>query len=88
MALLLRASSLSAIFLATVILIALGIGFRSSHDTEFTIGSPSEAARSRETDGNTRALVMWSTNFPPLAGILNVGYYTHTVAIPIVRQNN
>ena len=51
------------------------------------MGSTSEAVGSLLSDGNTRVLVMVSANFPPLAGILNVGYYTHSVAIPIVRQN-
>ena len=31
---------------------------------------------------------MWSTNFAPLAGILNVSYYLHTAAVPVVRQTN
>jgi len=38
-------------------------------------------------DNNYRTLVLFNSNFGPLAGILCAGYYLHTCALPIIRSS-
>ena len=35
----------------------------------------------------TRILYLFNTNFSPLAGQLGIGYFLHTVSIPIIKNN-
>ena len=72
----------------TFLLVIVGVGFWSFTDTVFELGSAGAAAASLASDDNTRVLSMWGANFAPLAGVLNVSYYLHTAAVPVIRATN
>lgn len=84
----LRFSSISAAFVFAFLLVIVAVGVQSFQDTVFELGSLSAAAGSLASDDSTRVLVVWGTNFAPLAGILNVSYYLHTAAVPVIRATN
>ena len=72
----------------TFLLVIVGVGVWSFTDTVFKMGSASAAAASLASDDNTRVLSMWGANFAPLAGVLNMSYYLHTAAVPVIRTTN
>jgi hypothetical protein len=79
-----RISSFGVVFVIFLMLYIITTGIISLSDTTFQFGTTAE---SNLTDWNesVRTLVLFNTNFSPLAGILCTGYFLHTCSLPIIR---
>lgn len=62
------------------------VGIYSLTNTNFIVEPPSVPVI-MDKDDNTRVLYLFNTNFSPLAGQLGIGYFLHTVSIPIIKNN-
>lgn len=71
----------------TLLIFITSVGVMGLTNTEYQFGT---AAQAMETDWSqqdtARTLVLFNTNFSPIAGILCAGYFLHTVSVPIMRS--
>lgn len=80
-----RIGSFGIIFVMFLMLFIVTMGVLALLDTDFTLGTTAEA---NETNwaSTDRTLVLFNTNFSPLAGILCTGYFLHPCSLPILRS--
>lgn len=78
--------SFGSIFIISLILFIIGFGFYALASTKFEIISASEDPIVDFTS-DTRYLRLFNTDFSPLAGLLGIGYFLHTVSLPIIKNN-
>jgi hypothetical protein len=81
-----RLMTYGSAFIIALILFIIGFGFYGVATTKFEIIGPSEPY-SFNPDNNIRNLKLFNGDFSPLAGALGIGYFLHTVSLPIVRNN-
>lgn len=73
-------------FIITLMMLNVLIGIYGFTNTEYQILPPSNQSKPN-VDDNLRFLYLFNTNFSPLAGQLGIGYFLHTVAVPIIKNN-
>lgn len=82
-----RLGSMGSIFVSMFIIGIICLAGYSFATTDYQIGTTEE---NRVTNWraplSTRTIVLFTANFSPLASILNVGFYLHTCAVPIMRN--
>lgn len=78
--------SFGSIFIISLILFIIGFGFYAIATTNFDMLTPSEKVNIDFTS-DTRYLRLFNTDFSPLAGLLGIGYFLHTVSLPIIKNN-
>lgn len=68
------------------ILAIVGLGVYAYKTTEYQIGNTDEnrATLWQQLLG-VRTIVLFTANFAPIASIMNVGYFLHPCAVPILR---
>ena len=78
--------SYGTFFIVTLMLFIVGVGFYSLANTHFHVTSSSIPTT---YDGNSldRNIHLFNTDFSPLAGLLGIGYFLHTVSLPIIKNN-
>jgi amino acid permease len=81
-----RIGSLGVVFIMGFVLYIVYNFFYAVDTTTYSLGT---ATQSDATDWSlpNRTLVMFNSNFGPLAGILCAGYYLHTCALPLLRSS-
>jgi len=85
MGIFMKVGSIGVIFVFMLIFFIMYTGIVSFSTTEFMIGPP-EATKDTDWDLPVRTLVLMTPNVGPLAGIFGLGYFLHTVSLPIVRS--
>jgi hypothetical protein len=73
-------------FIMTLMFFIVAVGIYSLTNTDFSILGPGEPMNVN-IDDDHRYLYLFNTNFSPLAGQLGIGYFLHTVSLPITRNN-
>jgi hypothetical protein len=81
-----RIGSFGVIFIMGFVIYIIYNFFYAIETTSFVLGTEAESNDTIWTD-STRTLVMFNSNFGPLAGILCAGYYLHTCALPLIRSS-
>jgi len=81
-----RIGSFGVIFVIFLMLFIIVVGVIALDDTTFTLGSMEES-NATNWAGPDRTLVLFNSDFSPLAGILCAGYFLHTCSLPIVRSS-
>lgn len=83
-----RLGSLGAIFVSMLVIFILILGIYGFFTTDYQIGNTAQNKATLWANlHGVRTIVLFNTNFSPLAGILCTGYYLHTVSMPILRQS-
>jgi len=80
-----RIGSFGIVFVVMIMLFIIGVGILALTNTSFEFGSY-KTSQLTDWDTDTRTLVLFYTNFSPLAGILCTGYFLHTCSLPILRS--
>ena len=78
--------SYGVIFLVLLMSFMVAMGFIAMGNTTFVVGSAADSDQT-QWDSSMRTLVLFNTNFSPLAGILCAGYFLHTGSLSIVRAS-
>lgn len=80
--------SYGTFFIVALILFIVGYGIYGFSNTDYVI-LPTHSKNNDYADPNntTRYIYLFNSNFSTLAGMLGIGYFLHTVSIPIVRNN-
>ena len=81
-----KIGSIGVIFIMLVLISIVSVGIVAFTNTDFSIGTAAEEAATN-WDDTMRTLVMFNSNFAPLAGTLCTGYFLHTIAQPVLRQS-
>lgn len=81
-----RIGSFGVIFILLFVFYIIFNYIYATSNTTFEFGS---MVQSDATDwtAQTRTVVLFNSNFGPLAGILCAGYYLHTCALPLIRSS-
>lgn len=74
-------------FIMILIILNVGVGFYGLITTTFEVQSPSYIPIYTENFVEYRNIYLFNTNFSPLAGQLGIGYFLHTVSLPIIKNN-
>lgn len=82
-----RLMSYGSAFIMALIVFIIGFGFYGIATTHYEIKSPGEDILPYTKDDDTRYIKLFNSDFSPLAGALGIGYFLHTVSLPIVRNN-
>ena len=84
-----RLMSYGSAFIIALIVFIIGFGFYGIATTDYQIVSAGTviAPYTNDPSDKTRYLKLFNTDFSPLAGALGIGYFLHTVSLPIVRNN-
>ena len=80
-----RLVSFGSIFIISLILFIIGFGFYAFSNTDFVFVNSD--VQPDFTPGDPRQLRLFNTDFSPLAGTLGIGYFLHTVSLPIIKNN-
>jgi hypothetical protein len=81
-----RLMTYGSAFIIALILFIIGFGFYGVATTKYEIIPPADPY-TFNPDNNIRNLKLFNADFSPLAGALGIGYFLHTVSLPIVRNN-
>lgn len=81
-----RLMTYGSAFIMALIVFIIGFGFYGIASTHYELIPPSEPYVVDPTN-NIRDLKLFNSDFSPLAGALGIGYFLHTVSLPIVRNN-
>jgi len=76
--------SFGAAFIIALILIFAALGLYGLSTTSYEF---SNAPVEEEWDSNLRHLSLVTSNFQPLLGMMCIGFFLHTVSIPIIKNN-
>ena len=83
--------SYGAVSIVVISFYVISMGLYSMSNTNYElVWFPKESDKVydfAQLDTNMRKLMMFNTNFTPLAGMLGIGYFLHPVSIPIMRGN-
>jgi hypothetical protein len=78
--------SFGAIFVTMLLIFIISIGIVSLTNTNYQFGSDYDNNQTKWDDPEAvRTIILFNTNFSPLAGILGYGYYLHTCAPVFTR---
>jgi len=78
--------SFGAIFVTMLLIFIISIGIVSLTNTNYQLGSDYDNNQTKWDDPEAvRTIILFNTNFSPLAGILGYGYYLHTCAPVFTR---
>lgn len=80
--------SYGSYFIMGLMVFIVGVGFYGFSNTTYeikTFDHPEIIYDNKESD--VRFLNLFSSNFSPLAGQLGIGYFLHTVSLPIIKNN-
>ena len=80
-----RLISFGSIFIIAIILFIVGFGFYSFTNTHFVFVTP-DVKPDFDPD-NPRQIRLYNIDFSPLAGTLGIGYFLHTLSLPIIKNN-
>lgn len=80
-----KITSYGSFFIISLILFIVGIGFYGFSNTKYEILSTHTKNNVYDSSTDVRYLYLINTNFSNLAGMLGIGYFLHTVSIPIIR---
>ena len=78
--------SYGSAFIIALIIFIVTFGFYGLATTNYRMADATEVIPTIEESG-FRYLKLFATNFSPLAGNLSIGYFFHTISLPIVRNN-
>lgn len=81
-----RLMSYGSAFIMALIAFIIGFGFYGIATTHYEIAPPGKIDPYTPAD-DTRYIQLFNSDFSPLAGALGIGYFLHTVSLPIVRNN-
>ena len=81
----LKVGSFGVIFVFMLIIFIIMTGIIAMTNTEFMVGSAEDSMDTDWSEG-LRTLTLYNSNFSPLAGILGLGYFLHTICIPMSRS--
>jgi hypothetical protein len=82
-----RLMSYGSAFIIALILFIIGFGFYGVATTDYVVVGSSYHIDPYTEESKERYLKLFYTDFSPLAGALGIGYFLHTVSLPIVRNN-
>ena len=76
-------------FIMALIVFIIGFGFYGIGTTHYVVLPASEPVPClTSTDSSQHGYIkLFNSDFSPLAGALGIGYFLHTVSLPIVRNN-
>jgi len=81
-------NSYGVIFVVTIILGIISVGFYSLSNTEYTFRI--NTYNSHYDSGNSSYIAyinLASSSFPPLMGLLGGGFYFHNISLPVIRNS-
>ena len=84
-----RLGSLGAIFVTMFVIGIVVLGIFSWYNTEYQIGTTEDNQLTKWDLKNLqgiRTVVLFTANFAPLASLLNIGFFLHTMAVPILKH--
>ena len=84
-----RLGSLGSLFVSIFLLGIIGLAAYSYVTTDYRIGTTAQNKNTqwaKDAIDGVRTVTLFTANFSPLASLLNVGYYLHTCAVPILRN--
>jgi len=81
-----KVGSFGVIFIIFLIIFIVATGFIAINSTDFKTGTMEES-NDVNWANNERILVLFNSNFSPLAGILCAGYFLHSYSVPILRSS-
>ena len=79
-----RLGSLGAIFVTMFVIGIVVLGIFSWYNTEYQIGTTEDNQLTKWDLKNLqgiRTVVLFTANFAPLASLLNIGFFLHTMAV-------
>lgn len=82
-----KIASYGTFFIITLIVFIIGVGIYGFTNTDYVVLGTHTQDNDFESGDNTRYVYMINKNFSSLAGMLGIGYFLHTVSVPIVRNN-
>jgi hypothetical protein len=82
-----RLMSYGSAFIMALIVFIIGFGFYGFGTTHYEIMPAGEDIPPYTPLDDTRYIKLFNSDFSPLAGALGIGYFLHTVSLPIVRNN-
>ena len=82
-----RLMSFGSAFIIALIVFIVAFGFYGMATTTYKLAGPTDVIPPYTEDSKERYLKLFNTDFSPLAGNLGIGYFLHTVSLPIVRNN-
>jgi hypothetical protein len=68
-------------------LFIIGFGIYGFASSSYQVVPPSVVVQPPTSDTDVRSIKAFNADFSPLAGALGIGYFLHTVSLPIVRNN-
>jgi len=81
-----RIGSLGVIFIMLFVVYIIYSFIYAEKTTQFSFGTEAQSDDTNWLDPD-RTLVLFNSNFGPLAGILCAGYYLHTCSLPLIRSS-
>jgi hypothetical protein len=82
-----RLMSYGSAFIIALILFIITFGFYGLGTTHYQIMPADKEIPPYTPLDDTRYIKLFNSDFSPLAGALGIGYFLHTVSLPIVRNN-
>ena len=84
-----RLMTYGSAFIIALVLFIIGFGFYGIGTTNYEVLPTSEPVPciTRTDSGQHGYIKLFNADFSPLAGALGIGYFLHTVSLPIVRNN-
>lgn len=82
-----RLMSYGSAFIMALIVFIIGFGFYGIASTHYEIMPSGDVIPPYTPEDDTRYIKLFNSDFSPLAGALGIGYFLHTVSLPIVRNN-
>lgn len=82
-----RLMSYGSAFIISLIVFIIAFGFYGIGTTKYEIVSPGTVIEPYTDKTPFRDIKLFNSDFSPLAGSLGIGYFLHTVSLPIVRNN-
>jgi len=82
-----RLMTYGSAFIIALIVFILGFGFYGLATTDYTIADASMVVPPITAGSEERYIKLFNADFSPLAGALGIGYFLHTISLPIVRNN-
>ncbi len=82
-----RLMSYGSAFIMALIVFIIGFGFYGLGTSHYEVAPASFVIPPYTDSEGPRYIKLFNADFSPLAGALGIGYFLHTVSLPIVRNN-
>ena len=82
-----KLASYGTFFIMALILFIIGVGIYSLTNTSYDVLMTHTTDNNLSDSNSIRHLYGINQNFSTLAGMLGIGYFLHSLSIPIVRKN-